>query len=446
MALRLASKINRNILTTFSKRTASSQRCVSGVAPDKKDDQQQQQKQAAVLPHSNRLVELIAQPYKVCRPRTTPIRTNHYHQKMQPIPFPRYAEEISARTARSRTVAQRMSMMNLSLQSGNLLEERVPSSDAAVRNYSTCGNKKKSEKKCKAVEQKTTCQKLPLQNCMQAKKTICRGREYIHKPCEKKQAPYPCFSETCVEEPYNKPSECKLCPWKPEDHPNFKPTKKNYHTNSERPSKSPGKLEDVAEVDEVYEAMNEVVQEKEAERSFEWLDNLRSDAGIPSMHLAGKKPKTRKCTKFPFKKETYEIGKKQVKPAPVDKCAKKKRKLIVDCPDEKEDKCATSLERAAAGMQCEGCRDGGDERDKHCPPIDNSLCDDKPQKCVKIKKKPKICPTDLIKKPGYSPNEQNKKNKKKKKKNVPVKKASNAPSFVTAVEYPAMPQPPRIHY
>ena len=50
--------------------------------------------------------------------------------------------------------------------------------------------------------------------------------------CKKKEAPYPSYSELCHEEPIEKPSECKLCFWKPEEHPTFKPQKQSYHTGS----------------------------------------------------------------------------------------------------------------------------------------------------------------------------------------------------------------------
>lgn len=55
--------------------------------------------------------------------------------------------------------------------------------------------------------------------------------------CEKVDAPYPAYSESCHEDPDNKPSECKMCPWKPEDHPYFKSKpgggmKRDMHTST----------------------------------------------------------------------------------------------------------------------------------------------------------------------------------------------------------------------
>lgn len=52
--------------------------------------------------------------------------------------------------------------------------------------------------------------------------------------CQKVKAPYPSYSEACYEEPPERPSECKLCPWRPENNPNFKPPKKKLHTSSAR--------------------------------------------------------------------------------------------------------------------------------------------------------------------------------------------------------------------
>lgn len=51
--------------------------------------------------------------------------------------------------------------------------------------------------------------------------------------CKKIHAPYPAYSEACYEEVPEKPSECKLCPWRPNENPNFKPPKKKYHTSAE---------------------------------------------------------------------------------------------------------------------------------------------------------------------------------------------------------------------
>lgn len=49
--------------------------------------------------------------------------------------------------------------------------------------------------------------------------------------CKKIKAPYPSYSEACYEDVLEKPSECKLCPWRPKDNPHFKvPAKKKYHT------------------------------------------------------------------------------------------------------------------------------------------------------------------------------------------------------------------------
>ena len=97
-----------------------------------------------------------------------------------------------------------------------------------MRRFSSdCGVKKsKPPSKCKKMKPENCA-------CPQAKQTHCVRPPKL-SDCEKVDAPYPAYSESCHEDPDEKPSECKMCPWKMEDHPTFKKggIKREMHTSA----------------------------------------------------------------------------------------------------------------------------------------------------------------------------------------------------------------------
>lgn len=87
------------------------------------------------------------------------------------------------------------------------------------------------ETKCKRLNnKKKECKKITM-DCDPAVSYSCKDRSRI-KPCTKQESPYPSYSESCHEEYEEKPDECKMCPWQPNNHPTFKPPNKKFHTLS----------------------------------------------------------------------------------------------------------------------------------------------------------------------------------------------------------------------
>ncbi|KAL3270827.1 hypothetical protein HHI36_021346 [Cryptolaemus montrouzieri] len=80
------------------------------------------------------------------------------------------------------------------------------------------------------------CNKIKLKGCPPPRdNTICkRKNKEVH--CQKVEAPYPSYSESCYMEPKPQNSECELCSWTPKKHPHFKGKvivpPKQYHTQT----------------------------------------------------------------------------------------------------------------------------------------------------------------------------------------------------------------------
>ncbi|KAF2900777.1 hypothetical protein ILUMI_05407 [Ignelater luminosus] len=98
------------------------------------------------------------------------------------------------------------------------------------RSYSYGGTIGPDDKKCRKKAPKKNCPSLK-GPCEPPESKSC-DRDYPFKDCKKKDAPYPAYSEFCHTIPDEHPSECKICPWKPSEHPTFKPNKKRYHTSA----------------------------------------------------------------------------------------------------------------------------------------------------------------------------------------------------------------------
>lgn len=86
-------------------------------------------------------------------------------------------------------------------------------------------------KKLNKVGTKKSCPKMVAPGCKPPKSISCHRRPPVIE-CTKKEAPYPSYSETCHEDLEMKPSECRMCPWKPEENPNFKQPKKKFHSSA----------------------------------------------------------------------------------------------------------------------------------------------------------------------------------------------------------------------
>ncbi|XP_025834829.1 uncharacterized protein LOC108739326 [Agrilus planipennis] len=87
--------------------------------------------------------------------------------------------------------------------------------NSVVRYYSS---NKKNTNKCKKDNEK--CRKMIAPCCDPPARKSCKP-PLDDSTCCKQEAPYPSYSEKCVEEVIDKPSECKLCPWTPDKHPYF---------------------------------------------------------------------------------------------------------------------------------------------------------------------------------------------------------------------------------
>lgn len=104
------------------------------------------------------------------------------------------------------------------------------------RNYSTGPNDAGKippgkMKACKKKNTQTKCPKKKLPGCRPVSKNVqCTRKKPVRPPCSRKHPPYPSYSESCHEDPPEKTCEAKLCPWKLQDHPTFKPPKQDLHT------------------------------------------------------------------------------------------------------------------------------------------------------------------------------------------------------------------------
>ncbi|KAK9746281.1 Protein of unknown function (DUF1431) [Popillia japonica] len=332
-----------------------------------------------------------------------------------------------------------------------------------ARNYSTQdggGSSTSNKKVCKlgGGKEAKKCHKLKVPHCAPVKSIRCGKRKKRAVQCVKKMSPYPSYSESCHEEPYNKPSECKICPYKSEEHPTFKPPKNDYHTSSaaayrERydrlkisaeagnklktaartflstiakgPSKA-GQGEKEVKKNEGFSNARQTLQSSTVSLSKEmgaWLNRLQpDDILLPSIvkarqtkHLSPKEGGG-KCQKFPFKECTFTLVKKKKIPlANKGKCPEKpkrkpekpKRKLVKDCPPENEDECKRSAPEFVRNLltykMCEQREDeNSDKRKKKCPKINLGVCkdemDNRDDPCGRKRRgKTLICPTDLLK-------------------------------------------------
>ncbi|RZC38859.1 neurofilament heavy polypeptide-like [Asbolus verrucosus] len=320
--------------------------------------------------------------------------------------------------------------------------------------------------KCKKMSKaKKSCPKMKLGNCPPPARQRC-DRLAKHIDCKKQEAPYPAYSEFCHEEIEEKPSECKLCPWKAEDNPNFKPQKKKIHTSASTNLKRSGLEMDWSEyISRVEEEPRTAAHEDEPIEGMQCdLRKVFCVSGGPQCE----RPKNRRCPpkekdKRAKKQEERKkkpkgeyagakgIGeilelqdnqislkqksrhgpckirkfkfptcdKKPAKKEETDHCHKKKKKpKIIDCPDEKQSGCLPP------NLVVEEYSFSGEKHDKSkCPKVDltinrpavsGGVCesidsdsvfkeeDDDPCK-LKRKGNTKVCPGDLLKKKRRKP-------------------------------------------
>ncbi|XP_063902051.1 uncharacterized protein LOC135121694 [Zophobas morio] len=262
--------------------------------------------------------------------------------------------------------------------------------------------------------------------------------------CKKQEAPYPAYSEFCHEDPREKPSECKLCPWRPEDNPNFKPPKKKFHTSSGAKVRRSGLEMEYQEAEVDVDVEEEVAGEqrkgmqcdlrkppcdppkdtrcpapkdKKTKDEKKKKDKKKSVSQFLEDEILGLKtrpafslslsssdkgePCKGPCKKFKFPECKQKVKEKEIVE---DKCPKKKKKRkIVDCPPEDENKKCVPL-RELVGYSLTG-GGGNDKEKKKCPEIDLTVFrEDREDPCtLKRKGTTKVCPGDLLKKKKRGP-------------------------------------------
>ncbi|GJQ75374.1 hypothetical protein Trydic_g23550 [Trypoxylus dichotomus] len=320
---------------------------------------------------------------------------------------------------------------------------------STTRNYTTgsAAGANSKDKKCKlgGVKEKKKCTKIKVPFCAPVKSFKCGKRKKKTAQCVKKPPPYPSYSETCHEDPYNKPSECKICPYKADEHPTFKPSKNSFHTFSSLLGKtSTSKIRVKANVIRKKDAHTEAKSrptptqdKKEAEKAKEiavaappkpshpstislgkemgsWLDRLQpEDVILPVINRmyemnASEEGVGGKCKKFPFKECTFTIVKER-KPAIAQtrKCPEKEKpKLVKDCPSDKTENCkkkTSAINETIFYAMTDKDGKGGKDEKKKCPKVNLGICQD-PREITddpchrKRRGKTMICPNDLLKK------------------------------------------------
>ncbi|XP_019876536.2 uncharacterized protein LOC109604449 isoform X2 [Aethina tumida] len=104
-------------------------------------------------------------------------------------------------------------------------EKSLPShilSEGQIRTYAS----RKPGCKQPSCPKMNKCPKFYLKGCSCPK---CEPKKKLK--CTKREAPYPAYSEACVEELAENPSECVQCPWR--YCPNFKPKNRGFHQKVE---------------------------------------------------------------------------------------------------------------------------------------------------------------------------------------------------------------------
>ncbi|XP_044261337.1 uncharacterized protein LOC123009233 [Tribolium madens] len=355
-------------------------------------------------------------------------------------PFPEPVKMMMSRTVSDDEKAEQMLAEARSQKQHN---EQMANKSSTFRSFSTEVRRWYSKtvgtdpEKCKKMGKgKKGCPKMKLNNCPAPARTRC-DRFAKHIDCKKQEAPYPAYSEFCHEEIDEKPSSCKMCPWKPEENPNFKPSKKKFHTSSLVMVRRSGLEMDLPlNEDPLVETNDEMLcdlrkppcerpknrrcpepknKKKEQKKKkpkpkqeCAILDNNILDGAVfepvdvPQISLKTNKPKDPgqgpcKIPKFKFPCCNQKISRTDQD----GRCPTKRRKPKVrDCPP--SDKACDTIEVVE-----EYNLSGGGKKDKtKCPQIDMTTLreevDDDPCK-LKRKGTTKICPGDLLKKKRRKP-------------------------------------------
>lgn len=181
----------------------------------------------------------LTQPFKLSR------LANPFPEPVKEMPSNKVSDQEKATQMYAESQAHAQAQAHFAQRQKQLkLKPQIPLQPNSIRHYSTgeknSGTPTLKKPKCKVPKAKI-CRKLKTgKTCPPANKvTDCKDNRYVFRPCTKKEAPYPSYSEACHEE---RSTICRSCPWMDTIHPAFKPKKKNFHTASRAMSMSSSTL------------------------------------------------------------------------------------------------------------------------------------------------------------------------------------------------------------